>query len=289
MGEAIIGSEAVAAGIVARGRLRWNYQAIYPDVYLPRDAEITMAVKAHAAYLWSRRRAVITGKAAAALHGAKWVDDAARVEILYANNHTPAGIVTRRERFSLDEVMDVDGIKVATPVRTAFDLGRHHSRDVAVRHLDALAAATGVSASTVLSLADRYVGARGIKGLRSSVDLMDSGAQSPRESSLRLLLVDAGFPRPQTQIAVFDEYGSTFAYLDMGWRERMIAVEYDGDQHRKERRQYVWDERRLRRLQHLGWLHVRVIAEDRPSDILARVRAAWSQRERESMAVKRSA
>ncbi len=33
---------------------------------------------------------------------------------------------------------------------------------------------------------------------------MDAGAQSPKETWLRLLLIDAGFPRPQTQIPVFD-------------------------------------------------------------------------------------
>jgi very-short-patch-repair endonuclease len=115
---------------------------------------------------------------------------------------------------------------------------------------------------------------------------MDAGAQSPKETWLRLLLIDAGYPRPQTQIPVTDSWGVEFAYLDMGWPELLIAVEYDGDQHRRDRSQYVWDERRLRKLLRLGWLHVKVIAEDRPQDILARVHQAWTQREREGMAVK---
>ncbi|MCZ8377707.1 hypothetical protein O6P37_02420 [Mycobacterium sp. CPCC 205372] len=286
MGEAILGSEAVAAGVISRGRLRWNHRIIYPDVYVPRDAEITMAVKAHAAYLWARRRAVVTGRAAAALHGAKWVDDVEPVELLCSNNHRPFGIVTRRERYSPDEVMIVDGIRVATPARTAFDLGRHLHRGKAVAHLDALASATGIGPAEVLSLANRYAGARGTRALRTAADLMDAGAQSPKETWLRLLLIDAGYPRPTTQIPVFDDYSEPFAYLDMGWQDVMIAVEYDGDQHRKDRGRYVWDERRLRRLLRLGWLHVKVIAEDRPADVLARVRYAWTLRERESMAVK---
>ncbi len=57
----------------------------------------------------------------------------------------------------------------------------------------------------------------------------------------------------------------------MGWRDFMVAVEYDGDHHRKDRRQYVKDIARLRMLEALGWRIIRVIAEDSPHDWLARV------------------
>jgi very-short-patch-repair endonuclease len=58
----------------------------------------------------------------------------------------------------------------------------------------------------------------------------------------------------------------------------MVAVEYDGDQHRTDRRQYVKDIRRLEMLEHRGWIVVRVVAEDHPFDILRRVRAALARR-----------
>lgn len=286
VGEALIGSEAVAAGRISRGDLRWNYRTIFPDVYLPRGLELTMPVKAEAAYLWARRRGVITGRAAAALHGAQWVADSDPVELIWTNNHHPKGIITRRERISTDEVVIVDGMSLATPSRTAFDLGRHLPLTQAVIHLDALARKTGLTTDEVVRLAERYRGARGVRGFREAIELMDGGAQSPKESWLRLLLIDAGYPKPHTQIPVVDDWGNEFAFLDMGWREMKIAVEYDGDQHRKDRDQYVWDERRLRRLLSIGWLHVKVIAEDRPTDILARVEDAWRARQREGMAVK---
>ncbi len=128
---------------------------------------------------------------------------------------------------------------VTTPQRTAFDLGRFLRRDAAVAHLDALARATGLASEHVLPLADMYKGARGIRRLRTAIDLMDAGAQSPKETSLRLLLIDAGYPRPQTQIPVLDDRGVPIAFLDMGWEDMMVAVEYDGDQHRKDRKRYV--------------------------------------------------
>lgn len=56
---------------------------------------------------------------------------------------------------------------------------------------------------------------------------MDAGAQSPKESWLRMILVMAGIPRPQTQIPVPDECGVVFAHLDMGWEEVKVAAEYD--------------------------------------------------------------
>ncbi len=52
---------------------------------------------------------------------------------------------------------------------------------------------------------------------------VDGGAQSPRETWLRPLLVGAGFPRPQTQIAVRNEWGWAEAYLGMGWEDILVA------------------------------------------------------------------
>ena len=155
-------------------------------------------------------------------------------------------------------------------------------------HLDALARAAGLDSSHVLPLADEYKGARGIRHFREAIDLMDAGAQSPKETWLRLLLIDAGYPRPQTQIPVLSDSGVEFAFLDMGWENIMVAVEYDGEQHQKDRRRYVWDKRRRALLERLGWIVIYVIKEDRPYDILQRVRDAWRRRETEGRVVKLS-
>ena len=147
---------------------------------------------------------------------------------------------------------------------------------------NSLARATGLVADEVSPLVDEFRGAHGVRRCREALDLMDAGGQSPKETWLRLLLIDAGFRRPETQIPVLDDTGRPFAYLDMGWENMMIAVEYDGDYHRTDRVKYAWDVVRLRRIQRRGWLHIRVIKEDRPRDILDRVRAAWARREAEA-------
>ena len=117
----------------------------------------------------------------------------------------------------------------------------------AVGAIDALARATEIKVADVELLAQRYPGRRGINRARHALTLFDPGAQSPKETWLRLVLVRAGLPRPQTQIPVCDEFGNAFAYLDMGWEHVRVAVEYDGEQHRSDRSQYNWDISRLER------------------------------------------
>ncbi|KGI67324.1 hypothetical protein MJO55_07455 [Mycolicibacterium rufum] len=289
MGDVIVGSQAVLAGTITRASLRWNYRAIFPDVYVPKDVEPTLAMRTTGAWLWSRRRGVITGQAAAALHGTRWIDDDAPIELLWANNHSPAGIITRREQIAPGEIVSIDGMPVATPARAGLDIGRYLTRNVAVAHLDALASTTGVTPGEIVDLTYRYKGRHGVRRCREATELMDAGAQSPQETRLRLLLIDRGFPPPQTQIPVTDSYGNTFAYLDMGWEHLGIAVEYDGDQHRTDTHQYRWDARRLRKLADANWIVIRVMAGDRNDEIIAWVKQAWARRQREAMAVERLA
>lgn len=289
MGKVIVGSEAIRAGTVTRGQLRWNYRSIFPDVYVRRDLEVTVAERSRGAYLWSRRRGVITGRAAAALHGARWIADTVPVEVIWANNHSPTGIVSRREPIAPGEITWHRGIPIAKPERAALDIGRHLARDEAVAHLDALARATGIAAPDILELTYRYKGSRGVRKCREAVALMDAGAESPQESRLRLTLIDLGFPRPFTQIPMVDASGYVFARLDMGWPDLKIAVEYDGEHHRTDDAQYRRDGRRLRRINAMGWIVIRVMKGDRRHEIKAWVQEAIAQREREAMAVKMSA
>jgi very-short-patch-repair endonuclease len=271
-----VGSEALASRSLTPGQLRWNYRPVFPDVYIPKSMDRSLEVMTIGAWLWSGRRALITGRAAAALHGAKWVDEDAPVELLWHNNHYPSGIIVRDERFQSDEVAAIRGLAVATPARAGFDLARHLRGVQAIAHLDALARAGGITKQDLMSLVDRYSGARGNKGARSTIDLMDAGAESPKESWLRLVLIKAGLPRPRTQIRVTD--GELVAYLDMGWEQPMVALEYDGEHHRTDRRQYVKDIRRAEMVDRLGWHVVKVIKEDRPHRIVNRVCNALSRR-----------
>jgi len=272
--EPFIGSEALASGTLTRHQLRTRYRAVLPNVYLRDDVELSLELRTFAAWLWSGRTAAIAGAAAAALHGAKWIPDDVPVELIHANPRPPQGVLTRRGVLIDGEAQTMAGRAVTTPERTAFDIGRRGAVHSAVARLDALARATGFKVDDVLRVAQCHPRSPGLRTLETALDLVDPGAQSPRESYLRLLLIDAGFSRPQTQIPVLGVDGIPVAYLDLGWEDDMVAVEYDGDQPRTDRRKFVKDIRRLELLGRRGWIVVRVVAEDRPADIVRRVRAA---------------
>ncbi len=72
--------------------------------------------------------------------------------------------------------------------------------------------------------------------------------------------------------------GTKTYYLDMGWEDVMIAVEYDGDHHRRSPRQFATDIKRLEDLAALGWIVVRVAAGTPRDELVARLRRAWAAR-----------
>jgi very-short-patch-repair endonuclease len=273
-----IGSEAIARGAVTRSRLNSGYTRLFRDVYVNRDADVTAVLRAKAGWLWAGRQCVVAGFAAAALHGSKWVDGVVVVDVIHDNRYRQAGIRTHADRVEEDEIHLVGGIRATSPARTALDLGCWYPTTAAVAGIDALARVTDIKTADVELLAERYAGRRGIVRAREAISLFDSGAQSPKESWLRIALVQDGLPKPQTQIPVRDEFGEAIAYLDMGWEDIKVAVEYDGEQHRNDRRQYTWDVRRLETLERRGWIVVRVVAGDRPAEIIRRVRAARARR-----------
>jgi hypothetical protein len=200
------------------------------------------------------------------------------LEMIWRNGRPPSGIVVRNERIDVDEIVEVGEMAVTSPARTALDLARHLPRDVAVRHLDALARATDVKAYEALSLAERHPRARGIRRGRVALDLMDPGSHSPKESWLRLVLVDAGLPAPRTQIRVSD--GINEAFIDMGYDEPMIGLDYDGAHHSGDRGQYVHDIGRAELIERKGWIDIHVVAEHSRRFILHRVSDAFGRRGR---------
>lgn len=212
------------------------------------------------------------------MHGAKWVDPGAPLEILHTNRNPLIGVKVRSDRIEDDEIVWLDGIPVTTPARTALDLACWYQTDDAVAALDALLSATDLKPIEVEALAQRYPGRRGIRRAAIALDLADGGSQSPKETWLRLLLIRAGFPRPQTQIPVCDDFGEPFAYLDMGWEDLKVSAEYDGEHHRTDKRRYSWDIRRQEKIEGRGWINIRVVATDRPADIIQRVATARTRR-----------
>jgi len=228
--QAFVGADAIGSGRLTRGQLRWNYTAVHPGVYLPNGAERTIHVNAVAAWLWTGRKGIIASRAAAALHGARWVDASTPIEIIAENTRKRGGVIVResksgptRSRASVNYPSPL----LPEPPSTWPDSCLVTSRWRIWMQL------TGVSAADAIALAARYPGTRGIRRARVALALMDGGAQSPKETWLRLVLIDGGLPRPRTQIRVSD--GVDEAFIDLGYDEPMVGLDYDGAHHSKDR------------------------------------------------------
>ena len=168
------------------------------------------------------------------------------------------------------------GLPVTSLARTAFDVARRGPFSAAIERLDALGNATIVDCAEVKEIAVRHRGVRGIRQLFRVLESHDPGAQSPKETWLRMLVVRAGFPRPRTQIAVRSSVSGRQYFLDLGWEELRLALEYDGDHHRTERSQFARDIVRLEELAASGWTVLRVAADTPPRDVIDRLHRAWT-------------
>ncbi len=152
------------------------------------------------------------------------------------------------------DLMEINGILVTTPLRTALDLGRlQRSRDLRMAGIDAMLRLGLFTHGEFLAEIPRFNRQRGVVLLRALAPLADGGAQSAGESALRLRWYDAGLPRPRTQIPVV-EHGRVTRWLDMGLEELFFAAEYDGEEwHTSDEQVDHDDQRRARLSRHHGW------------------------------------
>jgi very-short-patch-repair endonuclease len=276
----IVATEAIASGHLTRRDLMRSYSKIHRNVYWPRGVPLTALDRAHAAWLWSGRKATLVGSSAAVLHGIRCIPDDAPAELAHARPAAPPDILIHRGTIARDEICLRQSIDCTTPARTAYDIGRRVPGDTAIIRIDALLNATRCTVQDIERIAGRYPGARHIRRLRDALDLTDGGAESPKETELRLLLVRDGLPRPVTQIKVVKQ-GHKRRRIDMGWPQWKIGVEYDGEQHFTNPDDYADDIVRLEFLAAQGWIIVRVSARQLRFDragIIGRVRAALVSR-----------
>jgi len=127
-------------------------------------------------------------------------------------------------------------------------------------------------------------GDRGVVRARSAVERVRTGAESPTETSLRLMVVDAGFPEPELNVDVHAADGRFIGRADMAWPELRIALEYDGDHHRTDRDAFRRDRSRGNDFTSEGWIVIRATSVDlaRPATVFEHLRRAFEHRRRTS-------
>lgn len=164
-------------------------------------------------------------------------------------------------------VTEVCGVPTTTPLRTAVDVLRWLPPHMGLGICDALATRGLVSREEIVAGVEEFAGCRGVTISRYLADLVDPRSESFGESFLRLRIVDAGFPRPTAQIEIVGVDGRVIARLDLGWENRRVAVEYDGEEFHSSPEQRAHDETRREMIEReYGW---RIVAVGR-GEVLGR-------------------
>ncbi|HEX6351211.1 MAG TPA: DUF559 domain-containing protein [Candidatus Dormibacteraeota bacterium] len=222
------------------------------------------------------KEAVFAGHTAAWLHGLD-VAPCNPIEVLIPEACGVSGRVgmrVSRAAFTRAEVVQRQGLPATSISRTLIDLGRR------LRLADSVAIADMALHAGLLTVADMEAAAarlgrhRNVNRLRRMVELVVPEAESPMESRLRILLVEAGLPRPSVQVNLYDEQGDRLARADLYYPVRRLVIEYDGGTHTTTLRE---DNRRHNRLIAAGYTPLRFTAADvfgNPQGVAAQVRAA---------------
>lgn len=123
-------------------------------------------------------------------------------------------------------------------------------------------------------------GQNGAAALRAALPSVRLRVRSPRETLLRLLLVDAGLPEPEINYWIYDDHGQFLTESDLVYIEEKVVLEYEGDHHRIDVVQWRKDIARRESLEDAGWRVIRVSADDLdlyPDRLIARIRKALAR------------
>ncbi|MFF2297137.1 DUF559 domain-containing protein [Arthrobacter sp. NPDC058127] len=200
------------------------------------------------------------------------------------------GVIGHRVMAAADEVESVDGIRISTRPRTWLDMARLLPLNDLVCMGDELIrvprqALEGrdtpfATLEELRALVERHPNLQGVVRARQALELMRVGADSAPESLLRLAMLDAGIPEPELQLKLrSDDPFSPSA--DLGFRQRRLAIQYDGGHHLAEA-QTLSDRRRNKAFEAAGWT-VLVFRKDDLADgfelatkeIKKALRSAW--------------
>jgi hypothetical protein len=224
------------------------------------------------------------GETAAALHGLPTPLWASADALLHVGVPTGARRVTARgiraHHLDLDasDLVSSGGMALTSVERTWIDLSASGRFELAqlVAIGDALLWRRDPRSSIHLMTAalDRYRGRRGRVALRLALPLLTDHSDSPAESALRVAIIRAGLPTPHVNVPVFDSRGRFLATPDLSWPTKRVVLEYEGDHHRSDKRQWHIDLERYATLQDDGLTVVRAAAPDLrdPARIIARLR-----------------
>jgi hypothetical protein len=176
-----------------------------------------------------------------------------------------------------DEIVRMRGLSSTTIHRTLLDLCARMSPVEALVAIDMAFVAELTDKATLRHYAETAKGRRGVARLKSLAEIA-APAESPMETRLRWLLVNAGLPTPEVQTDLYDREGELIGRADLYYPSAHLVIEFDGGNHRD---RLITDNRRQNSLISAGYRVLRFTSSDvygRPHSVTAQVRAYLSGR-----------
>jgi hypothetical protein len=143
------------------------------------------------------------------------------------------GVELLRGSLPVSDITEHQGLRLTTPVRTAFDLARRASHlFAAVAALDTLLECGLIALDDLCRYVDRHPRWRGIARARLATTLAVEGVRSPPETWMRLTWeIAAGLPGLLVNRPVFDLADRLLGIADALDPESATVLEYDGEDH----------------------------------------------------------
>src|SRR5262249_9264250 len=187
-----------------------------------------------------------------------------------------AGMIVRRARLADQDVVERRGMRVTSAVRTLADLSCRLPLVEAIVAVDMALHREVVELGQLHAYMATHARRKGVVRLRQAIELAEPASESAMETRLRLLLMQAGLPRPEAQVPLHDEQGRFLGRPDLYYRPPRPRRAYDGGTHRDS---LLEANRRQNRLLNAGFRLLRFAAADvhrTPDSVVAVVRAALS-------------
>jgi hypothetical protein len=218
--------------LVRAGELARLRRGAYVDSVLPIDAAERHRLLVRATLAALRRPAVVSHQSAAVLLGLPLWDVA--LDRVHVTRVPPAwtdrsGVMCCHvARLRDDEIVEIDGVPVTSPVRTALDLARSLRHEAAVVTLDA---ALHNGLLTHEALRTRLFDIAGTPGSRSAaraVRAADGRSASVGESRSRVILTRWKLAPSALQFEVRSPLGAVIGRTDFAWEQHGLVGEFDG-------------------------------------------------------------
>ena len=272
--------EAREAGLTLSALSSTAWKRIGAELYrwaeLPEDHWLTLSA-------WRRvlpPEIVFVGATAAWLHGLD-LNPTSPVQVAVppcSGLRSRSGLVVCRSEIPRAEMVSIRRLRATTLPRTLAELCVRLSAVEALVAIDMAVQKHLVDSNALADYAEKIRGRRGSARLHS-LAVLAAPAESPMETRLRWLLIQAGLPRPKVQTKLGDT--ARFAgRVDLYYPEARLVIEYDGGNHRE---RLFEDDRRQNLLANAGYRLLRFTAADvyrHPDVTVALVREALASKTR---------